>query len=225
MGDMEIPNFYRVNKCTIKPPKPELLPPGIHFEKNCYEIDLRKFKHDKPRRQRPRYNRWNRKDHCTEKSVNHKWNYRLILNFRHYKALSWREYKLKVLLGRKKVSEGIQALYEGNVKPLCHKTEMNSPLENSNFKCYGSKSNTCVSKVSDVIYDVHLPNSNYKRTADCQPDLRIIIYSAYNSYPTLSELFNESSMFRDEVPLYAALVDHGKVHFYSQHHIRLPHLP
>ncbi|KAG1662696.1 hypothetical protein GQR58_020803 [Nymphon striatum] len=191
MGDMEIPNFYRVNKCTIKPPKPELLPPGIHFEKNCYEIDLRKFKHDKPRRQRPRYNRWNRKDHCTEKSVNHKWNYRLILNFRHYKALSWREYKLKVLLGRKKVSEGIQALYEGNVKPLCHKTEMNSPLENSNFKCYGSKSNTC----------------------------------AYNSYPTLSELFNESSMFRDEVPLYAALVDHGKVHFYSQHHIRLPHLP
>ncbi|KAG1662698.1 hypothetical protein GQR58_020803 [Nymphon striatum] len=165
MGDMEIPNFYRVNKCTIKPPKPELLPPGIHFEKNCYEIDLRKFKHDKPRRQRPRYNRWN--------------------------PLSWREYKLKVLLGRKKVSEGIQALYEGNVKPLCHKTEMNSPLENSNFKCYGSKSNTC----------------------------------AYNSYPTLSELFNESSMFRDEVPLYAALVDHGKVHFYSQHHIRLPHLP
>ncbi|ELT91160.1 hypothetical protein CAPTEDRAFT_229033 [Capitella teleta] len=142
-------------------------------------------------------------------------------------ASNWQEWKTQ---SRHKCNNAlVDLVHNGKTKPLVDSVVGDSHQVLSRLQIFKplilpEKSEDACTPSSPVspVFDVHLPNANFKKTNPGTPDLRVCVYRQSEMVPDLSQIVKLSELYEDNVLLQWAVVDNGDVAFYSFNQIDLP---
>ncbi|CAG5117096.1 unnamed protein product [Candidula unifasciata] len=220
---LPLPNIANTDMVVLEPPGVQLLPEDVCVEnEELQQYDVERYHTMNPPRE---VSKQVQRDEEEEKRLQG-----LEFSFPEWinkkpklPVANWKEYKEKLAERMKELSQTspVDHLWKGKVTPLVH------PGENWTYQSILDKLNIiqsadnaglltdsdCMVDVK-VTFDVHLPDSRFKKSMPGVPNHRVSVCKCSSDLPGLAEHHQAWSRFKDEVPLHWAVVDSGEIAFY-----------
>ncbi|BFZ02931.1 hypothetical protein BsWGS_05970 [Bradybaena similaris] len=221
---LPLPNIANTDMVVLEPPGLNLLPENVSVgeKEELHNYDVERYHTMNPPRELTKQAQREEEDEQRLKGL--KFSFPEWINKKpKLKAASWKEYKQKLAERVKDMSQTtpVDHLWKGKVTPLVHPGETwtyESILDK--LSIIKSADNATLLTDSDcvvdvkVTFDVHLPDSRFKKSMPGVPNHRISVCKCSSDLPGLAELHQVWSRFKDEVPLHWAVVDSGEIAFY-----------
>ncbi|CAL1528994.1 unnamed protein product [Lymnaea stagnalis] len=220
-----LPNIANRNAVWLVAPDSRLLPSSVELneeEEESLMFDVEQYRLKYPLKPKNRQMEKEEEREARIASLNFsfaEWTQRRPL----VTATNWKDYKQKLAERLREINATtpVDHYWEGDVTPLVR------PSDADSYECILKKLSIiqtaedeslvpeadCVVSVK-ISYDVHLPDSKFKKSMPGVPNHRVCVTKCNSQPPGLAEIQELWSRFKDDVPIHWAVVDSGEIAFY-----------
>ncbi|XP_059167131.1 uncharacterized protein LOC131949319 [Physella acuta] len=217
---LNLPNIANKDSILLSIPHPKLLPADVSLGEDALSFDVGRYRHLYPPRQITRAE--TREEEMQTRVQGLKFSFpEHMANKTHIQATNWKDYKAKLANKDHKNSNPVAHYWEGEITPLVHPSDAwSSQSILDHLRIIESADNTSLIPDSDcmidikISYDVHLPDSRFKKSMPGIPNHRVCVTKCSSQLPGLAEIQQVWARLKDEVPLHWAVVDSGEIAFY-----------